>query len=147
MSYVVYVYEPATDPAFGPHEPEKCEAYGVVHMQGPQPGSQEACEALAAEIRAQHPTATVMVVPFGEYASTANQFVVKATGKDSQTGIVATGYKGPFVTRAQAESAAADLKTIGGGDPQLGDGPGTTTEVIEVTAAQLAEMNVQPLGE
>ena len=74
MGYIVYFYEPPTDPAFGTHEPAKCRAYGVVDMQGPHPGSQADCEALAAEIREQHPLATVMVVPFGEYLKLPKPF-------------------------------------------------------------------------
>ncbi|HEV3094977.1 MAG TPA: hypothetical protein VGY30_10740 [Solirubrobacteraceae bacterium] len=145
MDYIVYSYEPSLPPNEAPVE--ICKAYGVVDMTGPKPSSAAACEKLAAEIREQHPTATVMVVPFGAYVSTANQFVVKATGKDSQTGVVDSGYFGPFAAKAEAESAAANLKTIGGGDPRFGDGPGTATEVVEVTATQLAEMHVEALPE
>ena len=130
MSYIVYSYEPGTPP--------KCEAYGVVDMQGPQPGSEPACEALAAEIRVQHPTATVTVVPFGAYQSTANQFVVKATGND------VTLYYGPWPTRSDADAGENALKH-GHEDPQIGDSP--VTEVLEVTAAELAGLAVEPLPE
>lgn len=138
MASVVYVYYPAT---------AKSAVYGIVDMQGPEPGDEEECAALASEIREQHPTARVMVVPFGEYKSTANQFVVKAEGHVETTKEASLLYFGPFANKQGAEAAAAQLRTVGGEDPDLGELP--TCTVLEVTAAELAllQPQPQPLGE
>ncbi len=115
----------------------ECNAYGIVNMVGPQPGSEQECETLAGEIRAEHPGATVMVVPFGEYKSTANQFVVKLTGNHGKT-----GYYGPFPTKAGAEAGAASLQH---GDEPPDLEPVELAEVVEVTAGELAELHVEAM--
>lgn len=140
MAYVVYVYEEGLPPNEAPVA--ECNAYGVVGMEGPEAASAEACEALAAEIRAQHPKATVMVVPFGEYKSTANQFVVKETGTfEGKPNTVQ--YFGPYATKADAEGAQRALAP-GGGHEDMQD---ASFEIVEVTAAQLAGMTVEPIPE
>lgn len=136
-SYIVYTYEEGGTP--------ECYAYGVVDMQGPQVGSHADCEALAVEIREQWPKMTVMVVPFGEYKSTANQFVVKAEGHVETTKEASLLYFGPFANKQGAEAAAAHLRTVGGEDSDLGELP--TCTVLEVTAAELALLQPQLLGE
>jgi hypothetical protein len=117
-------------------------AYGVLDMQGPQPGSMQDCEALAGEIRVQHPAATVMVVPFGRYVSTANQFVVKETGTyEGKPNTVR--YFGPFATKADAEGGQRALAPGGGHE----DMQSPIFEILRVTAAELATMAVEALPE
>lgn len=127
MSFIVYTYEKGQTPL--------CHAY--------EGGATQAdAEALEKEIQAQHPAASLMVLPLEAYVSTANQFVVKETGTfEGKPGTVE--YFGPFVDRAGAESAELALKP-GGGHEDMKE---ATFEILEVTAAELAGMHVEALPE
>jgi len=138
MNYIVCTFEESIPPNEAPVA--NCNAYGIVGMDGPTPGSAKACEALADEIRAQHPNATVMVVPFGAYESTANQFIVRETGTCEGKPNTVKDF-GPFPTKADAEGGRQALAP-GGGHEDMQD---ATFEIIEVTATQLAGMNVEPI--
>jgi hypothetical protein len=117
-------------------------AYGVDSMVGPSPSDRASCEKLAAKIQAEHPSATVRVVGFGEYLTTANQFVVRETGIYEGKANTLQVF-GPFDTRAHAEGAVTLLKP-GGGHEDMKD---ASYEIVEVTPAELAGMHVEGLPE
>lgn len=134
MNYIVYTYETVGGSFI-------CHAYGNLESMTNLLDHDEA-EAIAAEVKAQHPAATVMVLPVEEYAWTANQFVVEETGtyegKPDTTQLF-----GPFATEADAESAVTALKPGGGHE----DMQNATFKVREVTAAELADLHVEALPE